>query len=106
MKAIFSNMIPNLISDDPLSFPHYAEKLEADRKKTELNEAVVTGEGTIGGYPSVVGVMDSRFSHGSMGSVVGEKIARAADQAATKGISFYPFFCIRWSPNAGRGPFA
>ena len=56
-----------LISDDPLSFPHYAKKLEADREKTQLNEAVVTGEGTIGGYSLVIGVMDSRFSHGEYG---------------------------------------
>jgi acetyl-CoA carboxylase carboxyl transferase subunit beta len=86
-----------LISDDPLSFPHYAKKLEADREKTQLNEAVVTGEGTIGGYPSVIGVMDSRFRMGSMGSVVGEKIARAADRAAAKG---YPFILFSASGGA------
>ncbi|OYD08406.1 acetyl-CoA carboxylase, carboxyltransferase subunit beta [Paludifilum halophilum] len=74
----------DLLSEDPLSFPNYPEKVKRDMEKTELNEAVVTGEGTVGGYPSVVGVMDSRFRMGSMGSVVGEKIARAAERAATK----------------------
>ena len=44
----------------------------------------MTGEGTIGGYPVVIGVMDSRFRMGSMGSVVGEKITRAIEQATTK----------------------
>lgn len=87
----------DLISEDPLSFPHYKEKLEADRKKTEQNEAVVTGEGTIGGFPVIVGVMDSRFRMGSMGSVVGEKIARAADRAAVKG---YPFVLFSASGGA------
>ncbi|SFI82581.1 acetyl-CoA carboxylase, carboxyltransferase subunit beta [Thermoflavimicrobium dichotomicum] len=81
-----------LLSEDPLSFPDYTKKLKQDQEKTKLNEAVVTGEGTIGGYPAVIGVMDSRFRMGSMGSVVGEKIARAAERATTKR---YPFilFC-------------
>ncbi|MDR6226625.1 acetyl-CoA carboxylase, carboxyltransferase subunit beta [Desmospora profundinema] len=86
-----------LVSEDPLGFPHYTEKLEKDKKKTGQNEAVVTGECTIGGYPAIIGVMDSRFRMGSMGSVVGEKIARAADQAATKG---YPFILFSASGGA------
>ncbi|SMO33621.1 acetyl-CoA carboxylase, carboxyltransferase subunit beta [Melghirimyces algeriensis] len=87
----------NLSSADPLSFPNYTKKLEADREKTKLSEAVVTGEGTIGGYPAVIGVMDSRFRMASMGSVVGEKIARAAHQAATKK---YPFILFSASGGA------
>ncbi|PTX63234.1 acetyl-CoA carboxylase carboxyltransferase subunit alpha [Melghirimyces profundicolus] len=86
-----------LTSGDPLSFPNYAKKLEADREKTKLNEAVVTGEGTVGGFPAVIGVMDSRFRMGSMGSVVGEKIARAAHRAATKK---YPFILFSASGGA------
>lgn len=66
-------------------------------EKTNLNEAVVTGEGTIGGYPAVIGVMDSRFRMGSMGSVVGEKIARAAERAVTKR---YPFILFSASGGA------
>ena len=58
-----------------MSFRDYEEKLEKDRKKTKLNEAVVTGEGTIDDMLAVVAIMDSRFRMGSMGSVVGEKIA-------------------------------
>ncbi|MCY7801899.1 acetyl-CoA carboxylase carboxyl transferase subunit beta, partial [Bacillus haynesii] len=45
------------------------EKLQKDREKTSLNEAVVTGKGTIDGSPAVVAVMDSSFRMGSMGSV-------------------------------------
>ncbi|MFC7442845.1 acetyl-CoA carboxylase, carboxyltransferase subunit beta [Laceyella putida] len=81
----------DLISKDPLEFPGYIKKVKADMAKTNLNEAVVTAEGKIGGYPAIVGVMDSRFRMGSMGSVVGEKIARAAERAAEKKIPFILF---------------
>jgi acetyl-CoA carboxylase carboxyl transferase subunit beta len=87
----------DLLSVDPLGFPDYRKKLKADMEKTNLNEAVVTGEGTIGGYPAVIGVMDSRFRMGSMGSVVGEKIARAAEKAITKR---YPFILFSASGGA------
>lgn len=82
----------DLRSTDPLEFPGYLGKLEKDMEKSNLNEAIVTGEGNMGGYPVVLGVMDSRFRMGSMGSVVGEKIARAAEKAVQKK---YPFilFC-------------
>jgi acetyl-CoA carboxylase carboxyl transferase subunit beta len=87
----------DLLSKDPLSFPDYMKKVKADMEKTDLKEAIVTGEGTIGGYPAVIGVMDSRFRMGSMGSVVGEKIARAAERAATKK---YPFILFSASGGA------
>jgi acetyl-CoA carboxylase carboxyl transferase subunit beta len=87
----FTEYDADLVSKDPLSFPDYTKKLKADMAKTGLNEAVVTGEGTVGGFPVVIGVMDSRFRMGSMGSVVGEKIARAALRAAEKKIPFILF---------------
>jgi acetyl-CoA carboxylase carboxyl transferase subunit beta len=87
----------DLLSEDPLSFPNYPEKLSQDMEKTKLNEAIVTGEGTIGGYPAVIGVMDPRFRMGSMGSVVGEKITRAAERATTKR---YPFLLFSASGGA------
>ncbi|MGC4376112.1 acetyl-CoA carboxylase, carboxyltransferase subunit beta [Fictibacillus sp. Mic-4] len=80
-----------MISDNPLNFPGYLEKLEGDRKKTQLNEAVVTGEGTINDFPLVIAVMDSRFRMGSMGSVVGEKITRAIEKAVEKKLPFIIF---------------
>ncbi|MEK4565890.1 acetyl-CoA carboxylase, carboxyltransferase subunit beta [Alkalihalobacillus sp. FSL R5-0424] len=70
-----------MIGKNPLNFPGYEEKLDSDRKKTKLNEAVVTGEGTINAFPVVIAIMDSRFRMGSMGSVVGEKITRAIEKA-------------------------
>ncbi|MCH5584344.1 acetyl-CoA carboxylase, carboxyltransferase subunit beta [Shimazuella sp. AN120528] len=87
----------DLRSVDPLEFPGYVEKIEQDIKKTNMNEAIVTGEGTIGGYPVILGVMDSRFRMGSMGSVVGEKITRAAERAVKKK---YPFILFSASGGA------
>lgn len=86
-----------LISQDPLGFPDYTKKIKQDMGRTKLNEAIVTGEGTMGGYPVIIGVMDSRFRMGSMGSVVGEKIARAAERAVQKK---YPFILFSASGGA------
>ena len=71
----------DLRTTDPLHFPGYEEKVTQMMEKTELAEAVVTGEGRVGGMPVVIGVMDSRFIMGSMGSVVGEKVTRAIERA-------------------------
>lgn len=87
----------DLISSDPLNFEGYMDKLQSDMEKTNLNEAVITGEGTIGGYPVVIGVMDPRFRMGSMGSVVGEKITRAIEKAIIKK---YPFILFSASGGA------
>ncbi|GFN33832.1 acetyl-CoA carboxylase, carboxyltransferase subunit beta [Paenibacillus xylaniclasticus] len=74
----------NLESVDPLGFPDYKNKLVKQKEKSGLTEAVVTGEGTIGGIPVIVAVMSFDFFTGSMGSVVGEKITRAIEQADKK----------------------
>ena len=71
-------------SSDPLRFKdseRYADRIKKAGSKTGLNEAVKTGTGNINGLPVVLAVMDFRFVGGSMGSVVGEKIARAVDLA-------------------------
>lgn len=81
----------NIISTNPLSFPEYEEKILGDMGKTKLNEAVVTGEGRLEGYEIVVAVMDARFRMGSMGSAVGEKIARAVRKAEEKKVPFIIF---------------
>jgi acetyl-CoA carboxylase carboxyl transferase subunit beta len=62
---------------DPLEFPEYAKKLKEAQEKTGRTEGLVYGRGAIGGCPVVLAVMDFGFVGGSMGSVVGEKIARA-----------------------------
>ncbi|MTT31662.1 acetyl-CoA carboxylase carboxyltransferase subunit beta [Terrilactibacillus sp. BCM23-1] len=71
----------DLVSKNPLDFPNYLEKLEKDKEKSGLNEAVVTGKGKIEGYETALAIMDSNFRMGSMGSVVGEKITRAIEYA-------------------------
>jgi acetyl-CoA carboxylase carboxyl transferase subunit beta len=81
----------DMVSANPLKFPDYIEKLESDRKKTDLNEAIVTGKGNIDGIPVVIAVMDSRFRMGSMGSVVGEKITRAIERATEESLPFIIF---------------
>ncbi|MEW5866578.1 MAG: acetyl-CoA carboxylase, carboxyltransferase subunit beta [Bacillota bacterium] len=71
----------DLLSCDPIGFPGYSGKLERARETTGLDEAVITGEGTIGGYPVMIGVMDFSFIGASMGSVVGEKVTRMFERA-------------------------
>jgi acetyl-CoA carboxylase carboxyl transferase subunit beta len=77
-----------MISENPLQFPGYEEKLEKDRQKTQQNEAVVTGEGTINGFKTTFAIMDASFRMGSMGSVVGEKITRTIEKANEKNLPF------------------
>lgn len=78
----FRELNARLTSTDPLHFPGYPAKLEAARKKTGLNEAVVTAVGTVDGRKCVAGVLDGRFFLGSMSAAVGEKITRAIEYAA------------------------
>ncbi|MFC0522348.1 acetyl-CoA carboxylase, carboxyltransferase subunit beta [Pontibacillus salicampi] len=90
-EGSFEEWDQGMISENPLGFPEYEEKLEKDRKKTGLNEAVVTGKGTIDGVETACAIMDSRFRMGSMGSVVGEKIANAIEHAKDLHIPFVIF---------------
>ena len=62
----------------------YADRLAKTRKETGLNDALRAAEGKLGKQTVVVACMDFRFIGGSMGSVVGEKIALAADAALRK----------------------
>jgi len=83
-KDTFKEFDADMLAADPLEFKGpktYIEKLDQDRKATNLKDAVVTGEGLINGHRAVLAVTDSRFIMGSMGSVVGEKITRAVEFA-------------------------
>jgi acetyl-CoA carboxylase carboxyl transferase subunit beta len=66
----------DLAAGDPLSFPEYPQKLSRAQAKTGLMDAVITGTGKIGGHEVAAAFMDFTFMGGSMGSVVGEKVAR------------------------------
>lgn len=87
----FSSFDDHLQTINPLQFPAYVEKVQTDMFKTGLNEAVLTGEGTLKGELVVVAVMDSHFRMGSMGSVVGEKITRAIERATELRVPFIIF---------------
>ena len=77
----FQETNAGLFSKNPLGFSKYEDKIDMLREKTKLNDAVVTGSLTIEGKPAMIAVMDFKFFAGSMGSVVGEKITRAIEQA-------------------------
>jgi acetyl-CoA carboxylase carboxyl transferase subunit beta len=90
-EGSFMEINDNMISKNPLNFPDYLEKLEKDRQKSKLNEAVVTGIGTVNGHKIVLAIMDSTFRMGSMGSVVGEKITLAVEKADELNVPFIIF---------------
>lgn len=80
----FEEFLADLESTDPLEFTDrisYRERLEAVKRQTGEKEAIVVGKGFIKGRPVIMGVMDPFFIMGSMGSVVGEKVAAAAERA-------------------------
>jgi acetyl-CoA carboxylase carboxyl transferase subunit beta len=80
----YKELWPNMKSKDPLKFEDtkkYTDRLKAAYKKTKLKDAVRIGVGKSKGKDLVVAAMDFAFIGGSMGSVVGEKIARAMDYA-------------------------
>lgn len=74
----------NIFPVDPLGFEDsikYSKRIEENKKRTSLADAVLNAEGKLGGIPIIIAVMEFGFMGGSMGSVVGEKIARAAEKA-------------------------
>ncbi|QQE73542.1 acetyl-CoA carboxylase carboxyltransferase subunit beta [Brevibacillus composti] len=89
--ALVEEFDTDIVTANPLGFPGYLEKLEKDMEATNLKEAILTGEGLLGGQRIVIGVMDSRFRMASMGSVVGEKIARAIERAVERKLPFILF---------------
>jgi acetyl-CoA carboxylase carboxyl transferase subunit beta len=87
----FKELDANLSSKDPLKFvdtKKYPDRLKAAQAKTDLKDAVRTAVGKSKGKDLAIACMDFTFIGGSMGSVVGEKIARAADYALKKKTPF------------------
>ncbi len=81
----------NIYPKDPLHFEDsmkYSQRLEKNRKRTSLHDAVLNAEGEMGGIGVVISAMDFSFMGGSMGSVVGEKITRAAEFALKEKMPF------------------
>ena len=83
----FEERETGLATTDPLSFKDtkkYRERVRAATQKTSTDEAVICGIASIGGQPAVLAVFEFGFLGGSMGSVVGEKLARAIELAIDK----------------------
>jgi acetyl-CoA carboxylase carboxyl transferase subunit beta len=86
-RKSFKETDAKMRSVDPLGFvdtKRYSDRLKDSMRKSGLNEAVRTGTAKINGIPIVFACMDFSFIGGSMGSVVGEKVARAIDRALKK----------------------
>jgi acetyl-CoA carboxylase carboxyl transferase subunit beta len=77
----FVEVDAHLTSTDPLQMPGYAGKLKVSQQSTHHDEAFVFGTATLDSIPVALGILDSFFMMGSMGSVVGEKIARLIELA-------------------------
>lgn len=87
----YTELDQNLISADPLGFEDtkpYAKRLEQSRKKTGLRDAIQSAHGKINKMEVVIAAMNFNFIGGSMGSVVGEKIARSIDYAIEHEVPF------------------
>ena len=80
----YTELNPKLTSGDPLSFEDtkkYTDRVKTTQKNTGLSDAVRTAKGKLNKKDFIVAAMDFKFIGGSMGSVMGEKIARAIDEA-------------------------
>lgn len=87
-EGSFKETDAGMESADPIGFEGpktYKDKLKKDQELTNLKEAAITGEGAINGKNIILGVTDSRFIMGSMGSVVGEKLTRAIERSTETG---------------------
>lgn len=83
----------DVVTENPLNFPEYEEKLKTVQEKTGLMEGVTVGQGEIFGEKVCLGVCDSRFLMGSMGHAVGEKIASAVERATSQKLPVILFCC-------------
>ncbi|OGH57635.1 MAG: acetyl-CoA carboxylase subunit beta [Candidatus Lindowbacteria bacterium RIFCSPLOWO2_12_FULL_62_27] len=79
----FEPMFMDIRPANPLGFPGYGDKLSGD---ASAREAIVTGVGKLGGMETAMGVMEFGFMGGSMGTVVGERVARTFEYAAEKSL--------------------
>ncbi len=92
-EGSFQEWDKDLPISDPLNFPGYITKLERLRAASNLDEAVITGEGKLNGISVAIGVMASDFLMGSMGEVVGEKLTRLIEGATKRRLPLIVFSC-------------
>ena len=99
-EGTFKEIGASIAPGDPLSFSSgepYPKRIQENQRRTGLTEAVMAGKARLDGRPAVMSVMDFGFIGGSMGSVVGEKIARAATTALEDGV---PYIAVNSSGGA------
>ena len=99
-EGSFEEYLADYSPVDPLKFVDsisYKKRLRGQQKKTQLSDAAVIGKGFIRGRSIILAVLDPDFMMGSMGSVVGEKVATAAERAAETG---YPLVVVSCSGGA------
>ena len=90
-KGSFQELFTNIETADPLNFPGYSEKMDRGRAASGEGEAVLCGTAAIRRQPCAVFLMEPQFMMGSMGSVVGEKIASLFEYAAEKNLPVVGF---------------
>lgn len=102
-SGTFEEWDADLISADPLDFADksrtYTERVKAEQKKTGLSDAALTGTGMIRARRVAIGITDSQFIMGSMGSVVGERLTRLAERATEQNL---PLIIISGSGGGAR----
>jgi acetyl-CoA carboxylase carboxyl transferase subunit beta len=92
----------SLLSGDPLTFTDsraYVDRLKEEQKKTGLSDAAITGTGMIRARRVAIGITDSQFIMGSMGSVVGERLTRLIERATEESL---PLIIISGSGGGAR----
>lgn len=92
-RDTFEPWFEEMETSNPLNFPGYEDKLSEVQEKTGLHEGVTVGMGKIYGEKVCLGVCDSRFLMGSMGHVVGEKIALMVERATQERLPVVIFCC-------------
>lgn len=101
-EGTFEEWDANLRPADPLEFTDsrpYVQRLSSEQKKTGLSEAALTGTGMIRARRVAIGVTDSQFIMGSMGSVVGERLTRLCERATKNNL---PLIIISGSGGGAR----
>lgn len=79
--GIFEEFHKQWSTKDPLNFPSYSEKIMKLQNKTGLTEGIIIGKGKIEATETMIAVMDSSFLMGSMGTIIGDKLARLFEKA-------------------------
>ncbi len=92
-EGSFTPWFEDETTGNPLDFPGYDDKVAEVKEKTGLTEGVLIGRCTIGGNPTVLGVIDSRFLMGSMGHVVGERITASVERSTEEKLPVILFCC-------------